>query len=104
VINQHRSLYGAQGLDTAAAESYFAAGPQRLVDAVADYLRAANKAGTVRVADAPLAANQYLSLFLGLGHIRGLLGLSPPSSRENDALLKANVDLFLRAFARSDRT
>jgi TetR/AcrR family transcriptional repressor of mexJK operon len=99
VINQHRSLYGALGQDTSAAESFFAAGPQKLVDAVAGYLRAAHRAGSLRVTDPALAVNQYLSLFLGLGQVRTLLGLAPPSKREDEALLKANVALMLRALA-----
>jgi TetR/AcrR family transcriptional repressor of mexJK operon len=100
VINKHRTLYGAQGMDTTAAESFFAAGPQRLVDAVADYLRAAHRAGSLKVPDAAMAANQYLSLFLGLGQVRGLLGLTLPTKREDDALLRANVALFLRALGK----
>jgi TetR/AcrR family transcriptional repressor of mexJK operon len=99
VINQHRSLYGALGQETSAAENFFAAGPQKLVDSVAEYLRAAHRAGGLRVTDPAMAANQYLSLFLGLGQVRSLLGLTPPTKREDDALLKANIELMLRAFA-----
>lgn len=99
VINQHRSLYGALGQDTAAAESFFAAGPQLLVDSVAQYLRAAHRAGSLCVTDPDMVANQYLSLFLGLGQVRSLLGLAPPPKREDDRLLKANVEMMLRAFA-----
>jgi TetR/AcrR family transcriptional repressor of mexJK operon len=102
VINHHRTLYGAQGVDTAAAESFFAAGPLKIVNSVAAYLRAAHKAESLRVANADLAANQYLSLYLGLGHIRGLLGLSAPSAREDAELVRANVELFLRAVAPED--
>jgi TetR/AcrR family transcriptional repressor of mexJK operon len=101
VINQHRTLYGAQGQDTAAAANFFAAGPQKVVSSVADYLRAAARAGSIHVADPALAANQFLSLFLGLGQIRALLGLSLPSPREDDLLLAANVALFLRGVVRA---
>jgi AcrR family transcriptional regulator len=100
VIKKHRTLYGTQGLDSAAAESYFAAGPQKLVDAVAGYLASAHQAGSLQVNDAALAANQFLSMFLGLGQIRAQLGLSLPSKREDDELLKANVELFIRGTAR----
>jgi TetR/AcrR family transcriptional repressor of mexJK operon len=103
VIKKHRTLYGTQGLDPAAAESYYAAGPQRLVGAVANYLRAAHKAHSLQVGDTQLAANQFLSLFLGLGQIRALLGLSLPGKREDDELLKANVELFLRGMARKPK-
>ena len=99
VIKRHRTLYGAQGVDTAAAESFFAAGPVKITDSVAAYLRAAEKAGSVNVSDPDLAANQYLSLYLGLGQIRALLGLPLPGKREDDELLRANVELFMRAVA-----
>lgn len=100
VINTHRTLYGAHGVETAAAEGFFAAGPTKLVQAVAQYLRAAHQAGSLKVPDAALAADQFLALFLGLGQIRALLGLALPTKREDDALLKASVELFLRGHAR----
>jgi TetR/AcrR family transcriptional repressor of mexJK operon len=107
VVQHHRSLYGAIGQDPAAAQNFFAAGPQQLTEAVARYLAAADAAHALSVAEPHLAANQFLSLFLGLGHIRALLGLEMPTRREDEALVQANVDLALRAFAprttRSDR-
>jgi AcrR family transcriptional regulator len=99
VVNHHRTLYGAIGQDTAAASSFFRAGPASTVNAVAEYLRAANRAGSLKVANPGLAANQYLSLYLGLGHVQTMLGLDPPSKAQDEALVKANVNLFLRAFA-----
>lgn len=101
VINQHRSLYGAQGIDATAAAGFFAAGPQKLVNAVAEYLRGAHRAGSLNVVDPHLAANQYLSLFLGLGQIRALLGLTLPSKREDEVLLRANVALFLHGLGKN---
>jgi len=96
VIKKHRTLYGTQGLDSTAAESYVAAGPMKLVSAIAMYLDAANKVHSLQVTDTELSANQFLSLFLGLGQIRALLGLSLPTKREDEELLRANVELFLR--------
>ncbi len=103
VIKQHRSLYGALGAETTAAESFYAAGPIALVTALADYLRTAQRAGSLAVRNPTLAADQFFSLFLGLGQIRGLLGLSAPTKRDDEILLKANVELFVRAFAAEKR-
>ncbi len=100
VINHNRALYGALGKDTAPAETFYAAGPLTCTGAVSDYLRAAHRAGSLKVSDPALAGNQYLALYLGLGHIRTLLGLTPPTKAEDDALVKSNVALFLRAFER----
>lgn len=100
VVNQHRALYGALGKDAGPAASFFEAGPLAIVGAVSDYLRAAHRAGRLKVSDPALAGNQYLSLYLGLGHIRTLLGLTPPTKAQDEALVKSNVALFLRAFER----
>jgi TetR/AcrR family transcriptional repressor of mexJK operon len=99
VVQHHRSLYGAIGQDPAAAQNFFAAGPQQLTEAVARYLAAADAAHALAVPDPHMAANQFLSLFLGLGHIRALLGLAMPTRREDEALVRSNVELALRAFA-----
>jgi AcrR family transcriptional regulator len=98
VIATHRTLYGAIGAERTAAETFYEAGPTALVHSVARYLKAADRAGSLRVRDPKMAAEQYLSLYLGLGHIRGLLGLDLPAAREDESHLKANVELFLRAF------
>jgi TetR/AcrR family transcriptional repressor of mexJK operon len=97
VINHHRMLFGAQRADPAPAEGFFTAGPLKVVDAVAQYLRAADRAGSLRIPDARRAADQYLALFLGLGHIHALLGLGLPGKREDQELLRSNVELFLNA-------
>jgi TetR/AcrR family transcriptional repressor of mexJK operon len=97
VLKTHRVLYGAIGAERTVAEKFYAVGPTALVDAIALYLQAAQATGSLAVKDPQLAADQFLSLFLGLGHIRGLLGLDPPGRSENEARLAANVDMFLRA-------
>lgn len=102
IVQRHRSLYGAIGQDPAAAQNFFAAGPQQLTAAVARYLAAADAANALSVPDPHMAANQFLSLFLGLGHIRALLGLDVPTRREDEALVRSNVELALRAFAPRD--
>ena len=99
VVNRHRTLYGAQGVDTAAAEAFYVAGPQRIVESVAAYLLGASRAGTLGIADPSVAADQYLSLYLGRGQIRALLGLPLPAAAEDEKLIEANVALFLRGYA-----
>jgi AcrR family transcriptional regulator len=99
VISTHRTMYGTLGQETGAAETFFAAGPQKLVADVANYLRTADAAGSLAVPKPQRAADQFLSLFLGLGQIRALLGLTPPSRKDDDELLRENVAVFLRAHA-----
>lgn len=99
VINKQRLLYGAQGQDTTAAEGYFSAGPEELRGALSGYLQRAVDHGSMAITEPRMAAEQFLSLFHGIGHIRGLLGLSLPTKRHDTDMLNANVDLFMRAFA-----
>jgi TetR/AcrR family transcriptional repressor of mexJK operon len=101
VINHHRTLYGAQRIDPAPAQTFFTAGPLKLVGSVAQYLSAADRAGSLEIRNPAQAADQFLALFLGLAHIRALLGLGAPDEREDQALLKSNVQMFLRAHARA---
>jgi TetR/AcrR family transcriptional repressor of mexJK operon len=44
------------------------------------------------------AANLFLSMFLGLGHFRGLLKLEMPEPREDRALLREGVRVFMAAY------
>jgi hypothetical protein len=97
VIGKHRTLFSQNPVQTPLAEQYFRNGPVLTVERLEQYLLACVKAGTLKCRDAELAANQFFSLFLGLGHIQCLLGLEKPSEAADERLLNANVDLFLKA-------
>lgn len=99
VLASHRMVYGASTQNSAACKAFFEGGPKRTIRLVTDYLRAADRAGSLRINDAALAADQFLSMFLGRSHILALLGLAEPSQAEDRRLLKANVELFLRGYS-----
>ncbi|BEP46215.1 TetR/AcrR family transcriptional regulator C-terminal domain-containing protein [Variovorax sp. V15] len=65
---------------------------------LAAYLRLANSAGTLKVRNPLQAADLFLSMFLGSGHIRGLLKLEMPDTQENKALLREAVRVFMAAY------
>ena len=65
---------------------------------MAAYLRRANAAGTLKVPRPRQAADLFLSMFLGDGHIRGLLMLEMPDARDNKALLREAVRMFMAAY------
>jgi hypothetical protein len=46
-----------------------------------------------------LAADLFLAMCLGDGHIRGLMKLPVPDARDNQALLREAVRVFLAAYA-----
>lgn len=98
VIGKFRSVYGAAGVQPQACQAFYRQGPDRLIGELADYLRQAHDTWALRVADPRLAADLFLAMFLGSGHIRGLIRLDLPDAAENRALLKEAVRVFLAAY------
>ena len=98
-LGQIRSVYGAAGAQPEVCRAFYREGPDRLIGELAAYLRRANGAGTLKVRHPRQAADLFLSMFLGDGHIRGLLLLDMPDARENRALLREAVRVFMAAYA-----
>lgn len=94
-----RSAYGVAGAQPDVCQGLYREGPERVVKELAAYLRLAHSAGTLRVRDPLQAADLFLSMFMGSGHIRGLLKLETPDSQENKALLREAVRIFMAAYA-----
>ncbi|HKX43310.1 MAG TPA: TetR/AcrR family transcriptional regulator [Burkholderiaceae bacterium] len=98
-LGQFRSVYGAAGAQPEACQAFYRQGADRLIGDLAAYLRRANAAGSVKVRHPRQAADLFLAMFLGDGHIRGLLMLEMPDARENRALLRETVRVFMAAYA-----
>lgn len=99
VIGTFRAMYAAAGQQNAACRVFFRQGPDKLVRQVAAYLEAADAAGTLSVPNSKAAADQFLSLFLGMDHIKVLLGLGKPSKKHDQQLVTDSVRLFLKAYS-----
>jgi AcrR family transcriptional regulator len=97
-LGKFRSLYGAASSQTEACRAFYRQGPERLNGELAAYLRRANDAGSLKVKNPRLAADLFLAMFLGDGHIRGLLMLEMPDQREDKALLREAVRVFMAAY------
>jgi AcrR family transcriptional regulator len=100
-IGQFRTMYGAAATQPEACAAFYRQGADRLINELADYLRSAQLAGSLRVPQPRQAADLFLAMFLGDGHIRSLLRLPEPSAREDKALLHEAVRVFMAAFGRS---
>jgi TetR/AcrR family transcriptional repressor of mexJK operon len=98
-LGKFRSVYGAAGAQPEACRAFYRQGPERLMDELAVYLRRAHAAGTLKVPHARQAANLFLSMFMGDGHVRGLLMLDMPDAREDKALVREAVRVFMAAYA-----
>jgi AcrR family transcriptional regulator len=101
VLGQFRTLYGAAGAQRDACLAFYRQGPDRLIVDLAAYLRRADAAGTLSIRHPRQAADLFLAMFLGDGHIRGLLMLDMPDARENRALLREAVRVFIAAYTKA---
>lgn len=100
-LDQFRSLYGAAGVQREACAAFYKQGPDKLIGDLAAYLHRADVHGTLTIRHPRQAADLFLSMFLGGGHIRGLLKLEMPDARENRALLREAVRVFMAAYAKT---
>ena len=100
-LGQFRSLYGAAGSQPEACRAFYRQGADRLIGDLAAYLRRAHVQGALSIRHPRQAADLFLSMFLGDGHIRGLLMLDMPDAREDRALLREAVRVFMAAYAKA---
>jgi AcrR family transcriptional regulator len=100
-LGQFRSLYGAAGSQPEACRAFYRQGADRLIGDLAAYLRRADAQGTLDVRHPRQAADLFLSMFLGDGHIRGLLMLEMPDAKVDRALLREAVRVFMAAYAKA---
>ncbi|HVH82260.1 MAG TPA: TetR/AcrR family transcriptional regulator C-terminal domain-containing protein, partial [Stellaceae bacterium] len=81
---------------------FWRAGPERTRVQIEAFLRRADAAGSLFVADPRLAAEQFISLLRGDWHLRQLLRFDGPvEPAELLASVDAAVATFLRAYGRS---
>lgn len=98
-LGKFRTLYGAAGAQPEACRAFHRQGAERLIGDLSAYLRRADAAGSLKVRNPRLAADLFLAMFLGEGHMRGLLMLEVPEARENKALLKEAVRVFMAGYS-----
>jgi AcrR family transcriptional regulator len=101
VLGQFRSIYGAAAVQREACLAFYRQGADRLISDLAAYLRRADAQGALNIGHPRQAADLFLSMFLGDGHIRGLMMLDMPEARENRALLREAVRVFMAAYAKA---
>jgi len=67
VVGTFRLMFSAAGQHVEACEAFYRKGPEKLIILVSEYLRAADAVGSLCVASPMVAADQFLSLFMGGG-------------------------------------
>jgi AcrR family transcriptional regulator len=101
-IGQFRTMYAAATTQPEACAAFYRQGADRLMKELADYLRAAQSAGSLRVRQPRQAADLFLAMFLGDGHIRSLLLLPEPTALQDKAHLREAVRVFMAAFGQAE--
>lgn len=98
VLSIHRILFGLASTHPEVCTRFYKAGPQRINTLVQGYLAAAAQAGSLRIDDIGMAADQFISLQLGRPHLQAMLGFGIPSAGEDERLIDENVALFLARY------
>ncbi len=98
VLSMHQVLIASQGQHLSVNQGFFQQGPLRLTQRVTEYFHMLSDLGQIELDSPHRAANQFLSLFLGTPHLRGLLSLGSPSAAEDQQMIDDNLRMFFRAY------
>jgi TetR/AcrR family transcriptional regulator, mexJK operon transcriptional repressor len=98
-IALHRIILGEVTRFPELGEIFWRAGPERQRVQIEAFLQSTVAAGTLRVPDTRLAAEQFISLVRGDVQLRHLLRLEAEAAAADiDAAVETAVDTFIRAF------
>jgi TetR/AcrR family transcriptional regulator, mexJK operon transcriptional repressor len=99
-LAMHRMMTMPGTGDSRMRALFWQAGPQRVKDEFADFLRARHALGELDVDDPKRAASQFFCLLKGEPHMQMLCGMCDalPSPEEIEHHLAATVDMFMRAY------
>jgi TetR/AcrR family transcriptional repressor of mexJK operon len=99
-LAMHRMMTAQAQTDSTLPQMFWEAGPKRVTDGLAQFLRAEVDAGQLAIPDVQRAASQFFCLLKGEMHARLMFGCRQPLiCGDVDAHLDATVDFFLRAYA-----
>lgn len=96
VLGAHRTMFSCATTHSELCDTFYNNAPLRIHAEVAQYLA---KCKTLKIKEPDVAADQFLSLFLGLDHIKCMLGFEKPNKSKDQALVKNNIDFFIRAYS-----
>jgi TetR/AcrR family transcriptional repressor of mexJK operon len=98
MIQFERRIAAETETEPALGAAFLEAGPRRMKDAFSAWLRHAAAAGELVIADAELAAEQFVSMCKGMGDLERRFGVPvPPESRH--LRISGAVEVFLAAYA-----
>lgn len=98
-MGMHRTIVASAQQSPKLAQLFWQAGPARLQEVFATFLRADVVTRELDIPDVHRAATQFFCLLKGESHARMTFGCCKPTVGEIDTHLDATVDMFLRAYA-----
>jgi TetR/AcrR family transcriptional repressor of mexJK operon len=97
VLGTYRTMFSSALTHPKLCLEFFEKGPLEVHQQVAKYLQQCSKEGSLKITNIDISTSQFLSLFLGLDHIRCMLGLKKPTKKDDEQLILKNVDFFIQA-------
>ena len=97
VLGTYRTMFSSALTHPKLCLEFFEKGPLEVHQQVAKYLQQCSKEGSLKITNLDISTSQFLSLFLGLDHIRCMLGLKKPTKKDDEQLILKNVDFFIQA-------
>jgi TetR/AcrR family transcriptional regulator, mexJK operon transcriptional repressor len=96
VLGAHRTMFSCAASHPKLCDTFYQNAPFRIHAEVSAYLA---QCKTLNIHNPQLAADQFLSLFLGLDHIKCMLGFEKPNQLQDEALIRENVTFFMAAYS-----
>lgn len=97
MIQFERRIAAETEHDPAIGAAFLEAGPRRMKHGFANWLRHAESAGDLRIPDAELAAEQFVSMCKGMGDLERRFG-AEVSAGDRHARITGAVEVFLAAY------
>ena len=97
VLGTYRTMFSSALTHPKLCLEFYQKGPLEVHQQVAKYLQQCSKEGSLKITNLDISTSQFLSLFLGLDHIRCMLGLKKPTKKDDEQLILKNVDFFIQA-------
>ena len=98
-VELHRVMVSLAAQDSTLSKVFYEAGPERVLHGMEDFLRQADQAGKLRVANPLHAADQFFCLIKGGSNFRLLIGCGEAlQDAEAEAHVRDAVQVFMRAF------
>lgn len=97
MIQFERRIAAETEVDPTIGHIFLEAGPHRMKKAFSAFLKAAHDRGELKIANADLAAEQFVSLCKGMGDLQQRFGV-PVCAQDSAERIAGAVDVFLAAY------